>query len=118
MDFDPPWELTLPARRHWDRLAKEIHGQGRWPCISQDLLATFCQMLTLSQECMSAILADGVLVPDARSERERVKHPLWPPLSQCQSALIKLARSIPLADVAADTASAALDDFIDGLMGE
>ena len=62
MDFDPPLELTLPARRHWDRLAKEIHGQGRWPTVSQDMLATFSQTLVLAQEAMQQILADGVLV--------------------------------------------------------
>lgn len=55
MDFDPPFELTLLARRHWDRLAKTLHDQGRWPAISQDLLATFCQTLVLCQECTKAI---------------------------------------------------------------
>jgi hypothetical protein len=34
---------------------------------------------------MSAILTDGVLVSGARSEREKVRHPLFTPWSQCQS---------------------------------
>jgi phage terminase small subunit len=106
MDFDPQFDLALPARRHWDRLAKEIHSQGRWQCISRDLLATFCQMLALSQECVSGILADGVFVSGGRSEREKVRHPLWTPLSQCQSTLIKLARRIPLINPSPDTDSA------------
>jgi hypothetical protein len=63
VDLEPPYPLTLPARRHWDRLAKQIHGQGRWDVISHDLLANFCQLLALSQECLSAILADGVWWP-------------------------------------------------------
>lgn len=50
MDFEPPFPLTLPARRHWDRLAKQLHDQGRWPTVSQDMLATFCQTLVLAQE--------------------------------------------------------------------
>jgi hypothetical protein len=85
MDFKPSFELTLPARRHWDRLAKAVHARGRWPGISQDLLANFCQVFALSQQCMSAILTDGVLVSGARSEREKVRHPLFTPWSQCQS---------------------------------
>jgi hypothetical protein len=84
IDLDPPFELSLPARRHWDRLSKEIHGQGRWDMISRDLLANFCQMLHLSQECLAAILADGVVVAGSRSDRERVRHPLWTPYTQCQ----------------------------------
>jgi phage terminase small subunit len=112
MDFEPPFDLTLPARRHWDRLAKEIHNQGRWPCVSQDLLANFCQVLALSQQCMSAILADGVLVSGARSEREKVRRPLFTPWSQCQSALIKLARGIPLVNPSPDTDGAQWDEFL------
>jgi hypothetical protein len=26
-DLEPPFELSLPARRHWDRLARDLHGQ-------------------------------------------------------------------------------------------
>ena len=116
MDFEPPFPLTLPARRHWDRLAKETHGQGRWNCISKDLLGNFCQMLALSQECMDAILADGVLVAGARSDREKVRHPLLTPLSQSQATLIKLARAIPLVNPAPDKDGAAVDAFIDDMM--
>src|SRR5262249_49827394 len=78
MDFqpEPPYPLTLPARRHWDRLAEEIHSQGRWDLISKDLLANFCQTLDVAQACLTAIQADGVLVPGARSERNAVRHPL------------------------------------------
>jgi len=117
MELDPPFELTLPARRHWDRLAKEIYGQGRWPTVSQDMLATFCQTLVLAQECMQQILSDGVLVAGARTEREKVRHPLLTPLSQLQSMLVKLARSIPLSFAGADTDGAMLDGFIDSLVG-
>jgi len=116
MDFDPPLELTLPARRHWDRLAKEIHGQGRWPTVSQDMLATFSQTLVLAQEGMQQILADGVLVSGARTEREKLRHPLLTPLSQLQSMLVKLARSIPLSFAGADTDGAAVDRLIDSLV--
>lgn len=117
-DLDPPFPLSLPARRHWGRLAAAIHGQGRWELVSHDLLATFCQVLTLSQECMAAILADGVVVAGSRSERERVRHPLFTPWSQCQSTLIKLARSIPLVDPKADHSGAAIDAWIDELVAE
>lgn len=115
-DLDPPFKLNLPARKHWDRLSREIHGQGRWDIISHDLLANFCQTLQLAQECLKAILADGVVVAGSRSERDRVRHPLWTPYSQCQQALIRLARTIPLVDPKADTSGVAIDSFIDGLM--
>lgn len=96
MNFEPPElpvQLTLPARVHWDRLTTELHGQGRLNSVSVDLLASFCQLLQLSQECLAAILADGVVVPGSRSDRDRVRHPLWTPYSQCQANLIRLARS-------------------------
>src|SRR5262249_49959203 len=115
-DLDPPFPLSLPARRHWDRLAKEIHGQGRWELISRDLLANFCQMLHLSQECLASILADGVMVTSSRSERDRVRHPPRTPYTQCQQNLIRLARSIPLFDPKADATGAALDSWIDDLV--
>jgi phage terminase small subunit len=118
VDLEPPYPLTLPARRHWDRLAKQIHGQGRWDVISHDLLANFCQLLALSQECLSAILADGVLVAGSRSDRDRVRHPLWTPYSQCQANLIRLARSIPLANPSADMDGAAIDAFIDEMTAD
>jgi phage terminase small subunit len=118
MDFEPPFDSTLPARRHWDRLSKEIHSQERWPCISRDLPADFCQVLALSQQCMSAILADGVLVSGARSEREKVRHPLFTPWSQCQSTLIKLARSIPLVNPSPDTDGAQWDEFLQAVMAD
>lgn len=50
VDLDPPFPISLPALRHWDRLATEIHGQGRWELVSKDLLANFCQLLHLAQE--------------------------------------------------------------------
>ena len=115
-DLDPPFPLSLPARRHWDRLATDIHGSGRWELISHDLLANFCQLLHLAQECLTAILADGVMVVGSRSERDRVRHPLWTPFTQCQANLIRLARSIPLVDPKADTSGAALDSWLDELV--
>jgi phage terminase small subunit len=116
IDLDPPFPLSLPARRHWDRISSEIHGQGRWDVISPDLLASFCQILHLSQECLTAIIADGVLVAGSRSERDRVRHPLWTPYTQCQQNLIRLARTIPLVDAKADTSGAALDSWLDELV--
>jgi hypothetical protein len=65
---------------------------------------------------MQQILHDGALVSGARSEREKVRHPLLTPLSQLQSMLVKLARSIPLSFTGADTGGAALDAFIDSLL--
>jgi hypothetical protein len=62
------------------------------------LLAAFCQLLHLSQECLTAILADGVVVAGSRSDRDRVRHPLWTPYTQCQQNLIRLARNIRLVD--------------------
>ena len=116
VDLDPPFPLSLPARRHWDRLAAEIHGQGRWDTISRDVLANFCQLLHLSQECLTAILAYGVMVVRSRSERDRVRHPIWTPYTQCQQNLIRLARSIPLVDPKADVSGAALDSWLDELV--
>lgn len=116
MQIDPPFPLSLSARRHWDRISAQLHGRGRWETISPDLLANFCQMLHLSQECLAAILADGVVVAGSRSERERVRHPLWTPYQQCQANLIKLARSIPLVDPKADHSGAALDSWLDDMM--
>ena len=116
VDLDPPFPLSLPARRHWDRLAAEIHGQGRWDTISRAVLANFCQLLHLSQECLTAILAYGVMVVRSRSERDRVRHPIWTPYTQCQQNLIRLARSIPLVDPKADVSGAALDSWLDELV--
>ena len=117
-DLEPPFEPSLPARRRWDGLARDLHGQGRWDAISHDLLAAFCQLLHLSQECLTAILADGVVVAGSRSDRDRVRHPLWTPYTQCQQNLIRLARSIPLVDPKADHSGAALDSWIDELVPE
>ena len=116
LDFEPPLPLTLPARRHWDRIARQIHGQGRWAVISHDLLASFCQVLAVSQECLGQILADGVMVTGSRSERDRVRHPLWTPYTQCQQTLIRVARTIPLVDPRADTSGAALDSWLDEMV--
>jgi len=116
--LEPPFQLTLPARRHWDRLSKQLYNQGRWPTVSVDMLAQFCQTAVLVQQCMEQISADGVLVSGARTEREKVRHPLLSPLSQLQSMLVKLARAIPLSFAGADTSSAALDAFIDSLVSE
>jgi hypothetical protein len=73
-------------------------------------------LLHLSQECLNAILADGVVVTGSRSERDRFRHPLWTPYTQCQQNLIRLARSIPLVDPKADVSGAALDSWIDDLV--
>lgn len=73
-------------------------------------------MLALSQECLASILEDGAMVPGSRSDRERVRHPLWTPYTQCQANLIRLARSIPLVDPKADVAGSALDSWIDELV--
>jgi phage terminase small subunit len=118
LDLEPPYPLALPARRHWDRLAKQTHGQGRWDVISHDLLASFCQLLHLSQECLAAIIADGVVVAGSRSDRDRVRHPLWTPYSQTQANLIRLARSIPLVDLKADHSGAAIDSWLDEMMAD
>jgi hypothetical protein len=67
---------------------------------------------TPPQECLTAILADGVVVAGSRSDRDRVRHPLWTPYTQCQQNLIRLARTIPLVDPKADHSGAALD-FVD-----
>ena len=67
---------------------------------------------------MKAIVADGVMVAGARSERERVKHPMWSPLSQSQSTLIKLARSIPLVNPKPDTDGAQWDEFLQAVMAD
>jgi phage terminase small subunit len=116
VEFEPPYPLSLPARRHWDRISGQIHAQGRWKAISHDLLANFCQVLALSQECMNAILADGVVVSGARSERDKVRHPLLTPWSQTQAALVKLARAIPLADPNVDTHSNDIDRMIEAFI--
>ena len=111
MEFDPPFPLSLPARRHWDRIAKDIHSQGRWNAISKDMLASFCQTLSIAQDCMNTILEDGVLVSGSRNG-DKVRHPLLTPLSQSQAMLVKLARVIPLADPKSNRESAELDAFI------
>ncbi len=116
MELEPPYPLTLPARGHWDRISKQIHDQGSWQIISHDLLGNFCQVLALSQECMNAILADGVLVAGARSDREKVRHPLLTPLSQSQAMLVKLARAIPLVDPKPDRDGAGIDAFINDML--
>ncbi len=67
---------------------------------------------------MKAILADGVLVAGARSERERVRHPLFSPWSQCQSTLVKLASSIPLVNPKPDTDGAQWDEFLQAVMAD
>lgn len=52
----------------------------------------------------------------SRSDRDRVRHPLWTPYSQLQQSLIRLARTIPLVDPKADHSGAALDAWIDELV--
>jgi P27 family predicted phage terminase small subunit len=114
---EPPLKLTLPARVHWDRLTRELHLQGRLTSVSVDLLASFCQLLQLSQECMAAILADGVMVAGARSDRERVRHPLWTPYTQAQANLIRLACSIPLVNPKPRERTQ-LDDDLEEILGK
>ncbi|WP_232517792.1 hypothetical protein [Mycobacterium intracellulare] len=84
--------------------------------MSHDLLANFCQVLHLAQECISNIMQDGVVVAGSRSDRDRVRHPLWTPYTQCQQTLIRLARSIPLVDPKADASDAALDSWLDEMV--
>lgn len=116
IDLSPPFELTLPARRHFDRIAKRCYQQGRWDVIDVELLP-FTQQLTLYQECLTVVLADGVCVEGAR-ERERVRHPLLTPLSQTLGHLTRLARAIPLANADADVAGNAIDAWIDELVSD
>jgi hypothetical protein len=85
--------------------------------IDVELLAVFAQQLTLYQEILAAILADGVCVEGAR-ERERVRHPLLTPLSQTLGHLTRLARAIPLANADADVAGNAVDAWIDELVAD
>lgn len=118
MEIEPPYPLALPARRHWDRLAETIHADGRWNCISHDLLAQFCQTLALSQEYMNAILRDGALVPGSRTERDKVRHPLLTPLNQAQAMLVRLANAIPLVDPGKATSALSVDALIDSLVSE
>ena len=75
-------------------------------------------VLALSQDCMSAILADGVVVAGSRSDRDKVRHPLFTPWSQCQANLIRLARTIPLVDPSPDRDAAAVDALIAELTAE
>jgi hypothetical protein len=93
-----------------------VVGQGRWETISPDLLASFCQVLALSQEVLSQIMADGVIVPGSRSDRDRVRHPLWSAYNGLQQSLIRYSRTIPLINPAADVSGAALDAWIDELV--
>lgn len=119
MELEPPYPLPLPARMHWDRISKGIYAAGRWPVISEDLLAQFCQVLALSQELLAGIVQDGVLVSGARSEREKIRHPLITPWSQTQAMLVKLARVIPLVDPkAVDRDGVAADAMIDAMMAD
>jgi hypothetical protein len=73
-------------------------------------------VLALAQECLSQILADGVVVAGSRSDRERVRHPLLTPYQQCHQALIRYARTIPLTNSGADASGAALDSWLDELV--
>ena len=117
--LEPPFPLTLSARRHWDRIANSIFAAGRWQLISHDLLAQFCQTLVMAQECLAAILQDGVLVAGSRTGREKIRHPLLTPLSQSQSMLVKLARAIPLVDPKlVDRDGNAADAMIDAMMAD
>lgn len=111
-------QLTLPARLHWDRITKALHEQGRLNTVSHDLLASFCSLLQLSQECLAAILADGVVVAGSRSDRDQVRHPLWTPYSQCQSNLIRLARAIPLVDPKTKPGDGSLDAWLKAMTDE
>jgi phage terminase small subunit len=112
----PPFDLSLQARRHWDRIASQLVGQGRWETISPDLLASFCQVLALSQEVLSQIITDGVVVPGSRSDRDRVRHPLWSAYNGLHQSLIRYARTIPLTNPSADVTGAAIDSWIGDMM--
>jgi phage terminase small subunit len=62
MDFEPPIPLSIGARRTWDRRATRIHGEGRWPDVSHEMLAVFCQTMDLYEQCKQEVDAHGVLV--------------------------------------------------------
>ncbi|EIU15265.1 phage terminase, small subunit [Mycobacteroides abscessus 5S-0422] len=111
-DLPPPRELTLPARRHFDRIARRIYGEGRWASIDVELLAVFAEALALYVECKHAVESHGVLV-QGRTERELVRNPALTPMSQTRADLIRLAKAIPLAvHKPSDELDALLDAYV------
>lgn len=116
-DLDPPWKLSLPARRTWDRLAAEIHRQGRWTSIAHDLLAVYCQTLELYFDATRDVIENGILVR-GRTAKERVRNPALTPQSQLRADLIRLAKAIPLSNPKPDLDGAQTDAFIEALRAE
>lgn len=95
-ELPPPRELTLPARKHFDRIAQRVYVEGRWASVDVELLAVFAEALALYIECRQAVDAHGVLV-QGRTEHELVRNPALTPMSQTRADLIRLAKAIPLA---------------------
>jgi P27 family predicted phage terminase small subunit len=117
MEFEPPIKLSIAARRTWDRIAERIYKEGRWPAISQEMLAVFCQTLGLYLECMEQIDLYGVLV-EGRTPRELVRNPALTPMNQSRAALVHLARSVPLLNAQHDQNGAAIDAYIDQMLAD
>jgi hypothetical protein len=65
---------------------------------------------------LSQIIADGVVVAGSRSDRDRVRHPLWSAYNGLHQSLIRYARTIPLTNPAADVSGEALDSWLDELV--
>jgi phage terminase small subunit len=117
MDFEPPIPLYIGARRTWDRLATRMHGEGRRPHVTHEMLAVFCQTMYLYEQCKQEVDAHGVLVV-GRTERERVRNPALTPLNQARDALMKLARAVPLVDPKPDRDGTEFDEFLRTVMAD
>jgi P27 family predicted phage terminase small subunit len=117
MDLEPPVPLTIAARRTWDRIAKRIHGEGRWPHISTDMLVVFCETVELYEACKQEVDTHGVLV-EGRTTRELVRNPALTPLNQARAALVHLARSVPLTDSKPDHNGSGWDAFLDQMLSQ
>jgi phage terminase small subunit len=97
MELEPPRQLTLAARRHWDRHAERIHDDGRWKLVDLDVLALYAETLALYEQLRDDIAEQGTTVP-ARAAAERVRHPSLMGLAQCRSDLLRMAKAVPLTD--------------------
>lgn len=114
-DFLPPRPLSIAARQVWDRHAKRIHAEGRWPTIDHDQLCTYAETLELYLRFKRDIDDHGTLV-QGRTLQEKVRNPSIMGLASARADLIRLSKVIPLVDPKPDRDGAFVDSYIDEML--
>ena len=86
---------------------------GKW--LISICLCTYAETVEVYLRCKSDIDNHGVLV-QGRTKKELVRNPALTPLNQARTAIILLAKAVPLANPNADLAGASVDAYIDSMV--